>query len=241
MSALILKLIAAVSMLVDHTGMMFFPSCAVFRYVGRLAFPIFAYFIAEGFRYTHSRWKYFLRVSLLGTVCQIVYTIAEGEVYIGILLTFSMSIAVMACVELVKNAIKKPDEPVLNKIYRPTVITLSSMLCAFSVGAVYFICSKIEVDYGFFGVMLPVLVSLFEDKRLRIAMFTLGVIAVCLSIGGVFGDFSRKDLITQSFSALTVPLMLLYNGKPGKYRMKYFFYIFYPAHLALLYLISILI
>lgn len=49
-----LKLIAAVSMLVDHVGCILFPYFEIFRIVGRLAFPIFAFCLAEGVRYTKT-------------------------------------------------------------------------------------------------------------------------------------------------------------------------------------------
>ena len=241
MSALVLKLIAAVSMLVDHAGLMLFPKAVVLRYIGRLAFPIYAFFIAEGFRYTHSRVKYFLRVFLLGLACQIVYSVAERQIYIGILLTFSMSICIMAAISLLRSNVRRSDEVVLNKYSRPIVIVLASLLCVFAVGAAYFICEHITVDYGFFGVMLPVLVSLSDKKSVRLVLFTLGCVLVTLESGGVFSVLDKKWLILQSFSLLTVPLIALYNGERGKYKLKYFFYIFYPAHLAVLYLISLII
>ena len=62
LSSTVLKLIAAVTMFIDHAGLILFPQYRIFRIIGRLAFPIYAYCIAEGFRYTRNRKKYFLRV-----------------------------------------------------------------------------------------------------------------------------------------------------------------------------------
>ena len=106
MSSFILKLIAAASMLLDHMGILFFPGRDIFRILGRLAFALFAFCIAEGFRYTRSRWKYFLRIFVLGFLCQVVYTIAERDFYLGILITFSLSIALMAALDCVKTALR---------------------------------------------------------------------------------------------------------------------------------------
>ena len=53
-----LKIIAMVSMALDHIGLLFFPDVMLFRALGRIAFPIFAYMIAEGCRYTKNRAKY---------------------------------------------------------------------------------------------------------------------------------------------------------------------------------------
>ena len=62
LSALDLKLLAMAAMLVDHMGYLLFPTVMWMRYVGRLAFPIFAFQIAEGWYRTHNREKYTLRL-----------------------------------------------------------------------------------------------------------------------------------------------------------------------------------
>ena len=64
-----LKYIAALTMLIDHAGLLLFPRNILFRIIGRLAFPIFAFMIAEGCRYTRNKLKYFLSVFILGFAC----------------------------------------------------------------------------------------------------------------------------------------------------------------------------
>ena len=73
-----LKLLAAFSMLLDHAGLLFFPTEMGFRIAGRLAFPIFAFMIAEGCKYTRNRWRYWGMIAALAAVCQIVYFVAAG-------------------------------------------------------------------------------------------------------------------------------------------------------------------
>jgi hypothetical protein len=75
----------------------------------------------------------------------------------------------------------------------------------------------------------------FEKKSHRLAAFSAGLIALC----AYYAYPSLWDL--QNLCLLSIPLLLLYNGKPGKYRLKQFFYIFYPAHLAVLWGIDWLI
>ena len=70
-----LKIIAAISMVIDHTGVIFFPDVLIFRIIGRLGLPIFAFMIAEGCRYTKNKLKYFLSLLILGTACQLVYDV----------------------------------------------------------------------------------------------------------------------------------------------------------------------
>lgn len=237
MTAFILKLIASVSMLIDHAGLMLFNDNPTMRIIGRLAFPIFALFIAEGFRYTSNRGKYFLRVFVLGVICQIVYMIADGSVYIGILLVFSLSIALMYLLDCLKSAIKGNRSDLASRFFRkaeiPRIvdITLCAVAFAVSVGGCYLLCENVAVDYEFWGIMLPVAMSLFRGKWLRLGAFTAVLDILC----------ATASFHWQPYSLLTIPLLALYNGKPGKYRMKYFFYIFYPAHLAILYLIDMLI
>ena len=87
-----LKLIAAAAMVADHVGYLFFPTVAALRIIGRLAFPIFAYMIAEGCGYTRNKLKYFLHVFLLAVICQIVYFVAARDTHMNILVTFSLAI-----------------------------------------------------------------------------------------------------------------------------------------------------
>ena len=90
-----LKLLAAFSMLLDHAGLLFFPSEMGFRIAGRLTFPIFAFMIAEGYKYTRSRWRYWGMIAALAAVCQIVYFVAAGDTYLSVLVTFSLAIPVV--------------------------------------------------------------------------------------------------------------------------------------------------
>jgi len=94
-----LKIIAMVSMVLDHVGLLFFSDMIIFRVLGRIAFPIFAYMIAEGCRYTKNRAKYLGIIAGMGTVFQIVYFVAMQSLYQGILITFSLSIIVIYSID----------------------------------------------------------------------------------------------------------------------------------------------
>ena len=78
-----IQMIAALTMLIDHIGMVFFPSAIGFRAIGRLSFPLFAFGIAEGVRYTHRFWRYFGRILLTAVLSQPIYMrlfgIAQGN------------------------------------------------------------------------------------------------------------------------------------------------------------------
>ena len=74
-----LKMIAMLSMLADHIGAVLFPEQILFRVIGRLAFPIFAYTLVEGFFYTHDIKKYMCRIGILALLSEIHSTLLSVE------------------------------------------------------------------------------------------------------------------------------------------------------------------
>ena len=207
-----LKLIAAAAMLVDHAGLMFFPGNDCFRILGRLAFPIFAYMIAEGSKYTRSRKRYFSQLFALAAVCQIVYFLVDGSLYLSVLVTFSLALVMIFALQDLKAA--------------PSWKT--GLLFAAAVGCVFLLNEAFTIDYGFWGCMVPLFAAAPHSTRLdskyaSIAALGVGLLILAFSLGG-----------WQIWSLAAVPVLLLYSGQRGKWRMKYFFYIFYPTHLAAL-------
>ena len=210
-----LKLIAAFTMLLDHAGILLFPRVQLLRILGRLAYPVFAFMIAEGCRYTKHKLRYFLMVFGLGTACQLVYYFVSGDTYLNILLTFSLSILLIYILQAVYK-----EQDWLRQFWR-------SVLFAVAFAAVYGLTRLMSIDYGFWGVMTPVLVSLAHIRKwprwAEMLLLGAGLLFLAAELGGI-----------QHYALLSVPLLMLYSGKRGKVNMKYFFYIFYPVHLAVL-------
>ena len=208
----VLKIIAAAAMLLDHMGRMFFPGNEFFRVLGRLAFPIFAFMIAEGSKYTRNRRRYLGQLLALAIVCQIVYFLVDGSLYLSVLFTFSLSLVMIFSMQAFKE--------------RPTAFRFGIFLLVSA--SVWTLNQLFTVDYGFFGCMVPVFAALphgtkWDRKDRSVACLGLGLLLLALDLGG-----------WQIWSLAAIPLLLLYSGQRGKWKMKYFFYIFYPAHLALL-------
>ena len=103
LSGNMLKIIAAGAMFLDHLGLMFFPGNEIFRILGRLAFPIFAFMIAEGSKYTRNRLRYFGQLFGLATVCQAVYFLVDGSLYLSVLFTFSLSLGMIFALQAWKQ------------------------------------------------------------------------------------------------------------------------------------------
>lgn len=210
-----LKLFALVTMTVDHIGVQLLPQFPLLRVIGRLALPVFAYLIAEGCRYTHDRRRYLLRLFGLGALCQAVYFLAEGSLYMCILITFSLSVLL---VDAFDAAVRKK-----------TPARWAAALCAGA--AVVFVCEGLpvllpgtdfSVDYGLLGVLLPV-AAYFGGLPAMGACLVL----LCLHLGG-----------RQWWSLLALVPLLGYNGARGKRRLGTFFYLYYPLHLAVIYLVG---
>ena len=206
-----LKIIAMIAMTLDHVGLMFFPGNDIFRILGRLAMPIYAYMIAEGCRYTHDRKKYFLRLFSLGALCQVVYFVAMGSLYQCILITFSMSVGLIYLYD------RKGAGFWLG-------ILAAWALCV----AVPDLLPSTDfaIDYGIWGVLLPLFIYIGgnrEEPLTAVSALTIGLVMLAVDCGGL-----------QWYSLLAVPLLILYNGQRGKMRMGRLFYIYYPLHLAIL-------
>ena len=74
-----LKFLACITMLIDHAGILLFPQYDIFRIIGRIAFPIFAFMIAEGCRYTKNKLRHFLMIFGLGVLCQLAYVVSDPK------------------------------------------------------------------------------------------------------------------------------------------------------------------
>ncbi len=232
-----LKIIAAAAMCIDHIGFLLLPQYKFLRIIGRLAFPIFAFMIAEGCKYTRNKAKYFCTVAGLATLCQVVYYIFDKSLYMSVLVSFSLAILMVFALQNCKTTMLAHESTLVQKV-------LSAALFAALVALVYLVTLWVEVDYGFWGCMLPVAASLFHAPKkcesdfmqkldtvpLNVLVMAVAMVPLALSVGWV-----------QPYSFFALVPLLLYSGKRGKYKMKYFFYIFYPLHLVVLQGISMLI
>lgn len=238
-----LKIIAAIFMLIDHIGVLFFPSNMLLRILGRISFPIFAFMIAESAKYTKNKPKHFFMLFGLAVICQIVYFLFDdGNLYMCILVTFSISTLCLYALEFFKQTLFDCSAALLKKLFSGGVF-ISSILAA------YAFCIFFQVDYGFFGCIAPVFVNIFDFHRIpapdKLKKFDcLWVRLLCLAVGLLFLSASIGNMYlqlkmsawqyVQCFAFLALIPLALYGGEKGKYNMKYFFYLFYPLHLAAL-------
>ena len=234
MSGLVLKIIAILSMLTDHIGYIFFPTDLTWRYIGRIAFPLYCFLLTEGFFHTRSREKYLLRMAGFAVISEIPFDLALYHMpiyrdYNNVFWTLLIGLAVMYFSELVYCRFGNRSQGI--------------MFCFVGmILAEYFHC-----DYGSVGVLAIYIFYLSWESRngaVRKQKW-LGNILMLLSEGILF--WIQNPVERYAVAALF--LILLYSGKrggdklPGKLQqfIKYFFCVFYPLHLFILYLISVLL
>lgn len=232
MSRNTLKVIACISMLIDHIGYILLPEYFFLRYIGRLAMPIFAFFIGEGCLYTRDRKKYFFRIFSLGLVCQFFYVLeyfifkTGDPFYFNILLTFSSSVILCSAFlnSLNENGrCKKGKENLILGLVL-TVIIIISYLDKKDIIPIHF-------DYGMGGMILPLFSATTKERKKKFFTFAAGLLLCVLSLN------YRDDILTVCALSSLIPLAF-YNGKPGKKNLTKAFYLFYPIHLGVIYLIS---
>ena len=215
-----LKILAMIALTCDQVGLQLLPQFPVLRLIGRLALPVYAFLIAEGCQHTRNMGKYLQRLAGMGLLCQVVYFFAMGSLYQCILMTFSLSVCLIRAVE---NARKKKNMGAV-------------LLAALMFAGTFVICEVLPgvldttdfyVDYGIFGVLLPVFVYFGRPKWLGLLM---GLILLGLYYGGA-----------QWLGLAAVPFVWFYNGKRGKMSLGKWFYWYYPAHLVVIYGIGLVI
>lgn len=232
LSAGCLKIIAIITMLIDHFaagvyaelynkgyllewGMMdnaaeIYRLC---RNIGRFAFPVFCFLLVEGFFYTKSRIKYLRNLVIFALVSEVPFDLLlmGGIGFNGQNVFFTLAIALCT----IWGITQVKDKFLKNA-------TVSGMLQILVILAGCVSAYLLDTDYSYYGVLLVVIFYYYRHNRL-----------LACALGYVWFLF-------EPWSLPAFIVLLFYNGKRG-ISLKYFFYAFYPAHLLLLYGLRILL
>lgn len=238
MTAYILKLIAIITMVIDHFGdILYHGQLSWMNYIGRIAFPIFAFQISEGYIHTHNLKKYFLRLLLFAIISQIPYSWFHYIVFSSINLNviFTLILGLLA-IHFYQFLINKSNSFSTNKNIAASyqllgiiVVLLLGLFAEFS-----------HFDYGFWGVFLIFVFYILRDKKIlrNIAVIIITFIYYIPTL--MFSHFNILVVELFLFTILPLVFINMYNGQKGK-NSKLLFYIFYPVHLIILCLISLFI
>ena len=219
-----LKIIAIIAMTCDHAGKLLFPEIMLLQIIGRLAFPIFAYMISEGGIHTRNRLKYLGTMSFMAFSMQVVYYFAMKSMYMSIFVTFSISIALISVWDYAKKS----------RSIHSIALLILTLFGGYFVSEV--LPEKLAhttdfyIDYGFSGIVLPFLVFLCPKKYGKLILCAIVTALDAFNTGGI-----------QWYALFALIPLMLYNGKRGKLKLKWFFYIYYPVHMVAIYLISLIL
>ena len=209
-----LKYIAFASMFIDHfnkaiitpfltgTGPMIIIT-TIFDILGRIAFPIFAFMVVEGFFKTKSRWSYLRNLLIFAVISEIPYDMFQSAEFVNtwsqnILWGLALGLFTIMVIDKLKDYIKKRPLWIFVSILIVVLSSLGSML--------------ISSDYEYYAIIIIYLYYLFYDKRL------------------LASGLSYLVIIKEIYAILGFATVLFYNGEKGK-QNKIFNYLFYPVHL----------
>lgn len=230
-----LKLIAFITMTIDHIGLTFFPATLWFRYVGRIAFPLFAIGIAEGVAKTKNHRKYLFRLTILAFISEIPFHLmldnrpffidfnilpyVDAQYIFSIIQTnvvFTLLAGACICVLIGKKNLH---------IFEYILYT------AVPIGVFY-----LNSDYGIYGICLVVISYLTMKNNDFISGPIVGIVVTSLWMGDA-----------QTWAIMAVVPVLLYNGKSARFASEksskifsFVVYIYYPLHQLIIWLVSYL-
>lgn len=184
--------------------------------IGRIAFPIFCFTLVEGFAHTHNRMKYIATMTVFALVAELPFNLAiAGSIlsfdYQNVMFTMLIGLLTMWLIEFIVGKIE--NWHFVFKLIIKFVIIIAMAVIA----------ELLKVDYGAIGIITIAIIY-----NLRIGK--TGKTAVACA-------FLSLATISELGTFLSLPFVALYNGERGM-KMKYFFYVFYPAHLLILFFIA---
>ena len=229
-----LRLVAVLLMVSDHIWATAMSFGNWMTYIGRMAFPIFAFQIAEGFVHTKNFKKYALRLLAFAVISEIPFNLFYSSRWFNPYhqnVMFTLLLGLLA-IKVIDN-LKKDISP---KNIGKSLLWLALIALGGTLGF---------VDYGFLGVLTVVMFYLCRGYRFTPILQLIGTILINIVffegqvvIFDVFGK--TVEIPSQGFAVFSLIPIWLYNGKKGKSSkvLQYGFYAFYPVHMLILYLIK---
>lgn len=248
MSAFALRLFACAAMLLDHIGYCLGTSHPLYlplRIVGRTAFPIFVFLIVNGFRHTSDRRRYALRLGVFALISQIPYSLFVNKP--SVWSSGSVFFTLLLCLLTVwlTDALRRSGRW---RVLMP--LPALTGFCLFYFGF-------LRADYGAKGILMATVFYLFDGNRvltavgLLVALLYEQLLSALLALLHLLRGQSAGLVaptqwqLLQLFALLALVPIFLYNGKKGgalrspaaAKAVQLGFYLFYPAHLLLLWAI----
>jgi hypothetical protein len=219
-----LKIIAIVAMFFDHFVSIFlsldYPVGVGLKIAGRIVAPIMCFFIAEGYFHTSNRGRYITRLLIFAIVSHAPFVISLGyRFFQATSVIWPLALGLIAL-----TAVKAEKLHILLKLF------ILGLCCVLAIPG----------NWNFVAVLWVVAFGIFHGNHARqiIAFCAVGIVFHLALVFYRFG-FQGNQLLHQTGFFLAIPFLLAYNGKRGRKSkaLTWAFYVFYPAHLILLYLL----
>lgn len=237
-SSMFLHLLAMACMLGDHLWATVIPGNEWLTCIGRIAFPIFAFLLVEGYFHTHDLKKYALRLLLWALISEIPFNLVMGStlfypLHQNVLWTLLIGLLLIHVNELAKNTGKWP---------------LRVLACIGTVALALPLGLGTMVDYYSYGIWMVLVFYFFHGRRWWDFLGQFLLLAyINLELLGGYGYeihlFGSTFLFAQQgFALLALIPIWLYRGRQGPHSkaLQYTYYAFYPVHLLILGLIQVL-
>ncbi len=216
MSSFVLKVIACITMFIDHIGYAIYGKLSWCNYIGRIAFPIFAYQITEGYTHTKSLKKYFLRLLVFAIISQVPFMLFHSIISrdFGLNIFFTLLLGLLSIFLFEKLPSKLLSIPFI------------ALLCAFA--------EVTNMDYGYWGVLLIFVFYLCKNSKILLTISFLVLLCIHYVPNFIVSNFYYGYIYLMLCTFASIVPILFYNQKQGR-KVKYFLYVFYPAHLLFIY------
>ncbi len=227
-----LKYIAIIAMTLDHIAAYIIgidkPIGFLFSLIGRITMPIMCFFVVEGFKYSKDRTKYATRLLIAAIVAQIPWCLVHNETLLTWELVMNYNTIFTLLLGFLLIWVVEFDMKLLYKAIAIIGITAFSFMCDYHiVGLIYILFFYLFKDSKNIYVYLPILFI--------VSPIILGITNSLTIAGHLLNSLMNVGLF------LTIPMIYLYNGKNGNKNIfnKYFFYVYYPVHLLVLFAINL--
>lgn len=217
-----LKIIACVTMLMDHMGAVLLPQYVWLRIVGRIAFPIYCFLLAEGVYLTKNPRQYGYRLLVGAVLAEIPFDVA----LYGALTLKSQSIMLTLLTGFLMALCMKHTRRVEVKLL---------LIIPFAMAA-----ELLRTDYGGMGVVLIGLFVLTRNQTWAQPVQAVGMTVIFWWMDSFRIRIGAFSVPIEIFALLSLAPIMLYSGKKASKSklLQWGFYLFYPVHLTVLHLIS---
>jgi len=194
-----IKIIAMVTMAIDHIGVLLFPSLRILRTIGRIAFPIFAYQIAKGYSKTRNKKKYASRIAIFAVISQIPYMWLNQDMtmylwYFNVLFLFLYSIGVLFLFDKTKE--KRSLSTELNyeiQTRKDTILFILKKIGFFLALVIAIVLPQVmsqiypefALSYGTYGVLMILLFYICNDNWIKIFVSYIVLTVIMTYLNGV--------------------------------------------------------